>query len=221
MLREARVTATISHRNVVSIWEVGVVGPDCFLALELLDGETVAARLERSGVPSLSTAVGWLDALLDALAATHRVGAVHRDVKPDNLFLQRGDRGERLKLIDFGLSKAADDDVTISDVGSVVGTPGYMAPEQLMALDADARTDIYGFGLTAYEILTGRPPFEAHALAAMLAKPPDPPSTLHPALGPAVDAVLLRALAKQPQRRYADVEALRVDWRAALETLGQ
>lgn len=215
MMREAESTTRIQHANVVDAYEAGVIDEHtCYLVLELLEGESMAERIRR-GVP-LERAYRWLDQLAEALSAVHAAGVVHRDVKPANVFVLDGD--ETIKLIDFGLSKAKQDD-TVSEAGEIIGTPGYLAPEQVLDQHVDARTDVHAFAVTAFELITGERAFGGHfdeAIMAVLGRLPAPAAHHRAGVSMQVDAVLRKALAKDPAKRYADAAELLEAWRAAV-----
>jgi hypothetical protein len=217
-VREARAAARVSHPNLCPIFDVGEERGWPFLTMELLPGETLAARLRRGGAIPPAEALDLAEDLLAALTALHEAGLVHRDVKPSNVFLT-----PRGKLVDFGLARELPDDAaralrTTSELtlpGVIVGTPGYMAPEQILGHAVDARADVFSVGSTLYEALAGTPPFARDSVSAALAatlyeEPPplgDSPELL------AWDAALRGALAKKPSERYASaqqtIEALR------------
>jgi tetratricopeptide (TPR) repeat protein len=207
-LREARAAARISHPNVCPIFEVGEAGGRPFLAMELLPGETLAARLRREPL-SPTEALDLAEDLLAALGALHDAGVVHRDLKPSNIVLTP----PGAKLLDFGLARELPGDVaralaTATDLtrpGLIIGTPGYMAPEQILGHAVDARADLFAAGAVLYEALTGHRPFRGEsaveALSGTLYEEP-PPLAGAPALA-ALDAPIRRALAKKPAVRYA------------------
>jgi tetratricopeptide (TPR) repeat protein len=226
-VREAQAAARVSHPNVCPIFEVGEEGGRPFLAMELLPGETLSARLRRGPLPP-PEALDLAEDLLSALGALHDAGVVHRDVKPSNLFLTPHGG----KLVDFGLARDLPGDVARSIVstadltspGLIIGTPGYMAPEQILGQAVDARADLFAAGIVLYEALTGRRPFPGDtavaALSGTLYEDP-PPLVGSPALA-ALDAPIRRALAKKPAERYASAremaEALRGAARATEAT---
>lgn len=226
-LREASLTASVVHPNVVRILDLVFREDDAVLVLERLEGPTLREVLDHRGGLDLHEAFLRLDELLGALAACHANHVVHRDVKPENLLVAKSsddrDRNERLVLIDFGLGKPLREHTPISAEGLILGTPGYLAPEQLLAREVDARTDIHAFGVTAFEVLTGQRLYECdgtHAtMIAVLTVEPPRPSSIRPALPARVDGILAHALAKQPSDRWADVTALRRAWRAAFAEL--
>ena len=154
--REARAVAALSHPNILGIYELGDADGSPYAVMELLEGETLRARLAGGALP-VRRAVPLAVQIADGLAAAHEHGIVHRDIKPDNLFITRDGR---IKILDFGLARqlTASADVTgsVTTVGTAMGTVGYMAPEQVRARAADARSDIFAFGLVLYEMLCGR-----------------------------------------------------------------
>ena len=170
-LREARAAARVSHPNVCPIFEVGEEGRRPFLAMELLPGETLAARLRRGPLP-LTEAMDLAQDLLAALGALHDAGIVHRDVKPSNLFLTPHGG----KLLDFGLARELPGDVaralaTATDLtrpGLIIGTPGYMAPEQILGQPVDPRADLFAAGAILFEALTGQRPFQGENVVQAL-----------------------------------------------------
>ncbi|MBX3465872.1 MAG: protein kinase [Planctomycetes bacterium] len=218
---EARVAARVQHPNVVAVHGAGVDDGVPWIAMQLVDGESLKARVARDGPLEPTHAAGVAEALARALAAAHAVGVLHRDLKPHNVLLARD--GTPL-LTDFGLAKRLDkgeDAITVT--GQVLGTPAYMAPEQAEGRQGavDARTDVYGLGATLYEALTGRPPFSGtsavNVLAAVLGTDPTPPSSLRPGLPPELEAICLTCLAKAPPARYPTAAALAADLRRFLD----
>jgi len=214
--REARAAASVSHPNVCQLYDIGEHGDELYIAMELLEGESLATRIARIALPLRETVQLGL-AMLAALDALHRQGFVHRDLKPSNIFLT--DHG--LKLLDFGLARSADSALTETETaltlpGSFVGTPQYMAPEQLLGQSVDARTDVFAAGAIVFEMLTGRPAFAASSFvqighAVMYEQPP----AIAGSEGTAVlDRVIRRALAKKPEDRYETAEAMANDLRA-------
>ena len=198
--REALTAASLSHPNVVTIFDVGEPDGTPFIVMEHLGGGSLADRLRDGRVPH-DTAIAWLDQAAGALDAAHAAGIVHRDVKPANLMLD--DEGD-VHVADFGIARAAAHD-PLTSAGTILGSSGYMAPEQARGEPATAASDRYALGCVAFELLTGRRPFEADSptAEAMLhaSEPPPHPSDVEPSLPAAVDTVLLRALAKSPDAR--------------------
>jgi len=208
LLREARAAARITHPSVCTIHEVGEHEGTPFLVMELLDGETVAARLA-AGAHGPFDACAILVPTLDALDALHREGLVHLDIKPANIFIT----SHGVKLLDFGLARAqsvTDPTSTSSSAGMLAGTPAYMAPEQVRSEPVDARTDIFGAGVLLFELVTGERPFRGttfvDVLQAVLTE--HPPALSGSAALVAIDRVVQRALTKDPADRFASAAAM-------------
>ncbi|MCS6913431.1 MAG: serine/threonine-protein kinase [Myxococcales bacterium] len=205
-LREAQVVNRIGHPGLIDIFSFGQLpGGQHYLVMELLHGESLAARLARGpfGWPEL---YAIFSQMLSGLQAAHDHGVVHRDLKPDNVFLTTGEGGLRVKLLDFGLAKVLDDNMDMTQTGIALGTPRYMAPEQSRGgRHVDHRADLYAVGLMMYEAVTGHFPFKAQTpllmLTIKLSQDPAPPSQL--ALLPqALEEVILRALQRRPEQRF-------------------
>jgi serine/threonine-protein kinase len=205
--REARAAASLSHRNVVAVFDSGVDGGARFIVMEHVSGETLAARMREGPMP-VEQAVEIALGVLRALGAAHARGIVHRDVKPGNVMLS--DNGQ-VKVLDFGIARALAA-TSLTRASTVIGTAGYLSPEQAEGAAVDARSDLYGLGCVLYEMLAGRPPFVADSVAALvhqhISRAPDPPSRSRPEVSPALDGAVLRCLAKDPGERYADADAL-------------
>ena len=218
--REARAAAKVSHPNICPLYEFDEVEGQQFLVMELLSGETLAARLERGPIP-VEEAMPMAATMLDALAALHRCGIIHRDLKPANVFLTP--HGPR--LLDFGLAQpAAGGDHTqearLTGRGVLVGTPQYMAPEQLHGRDADERADVFAAGAVIYQMLAGCPAFGGKTLPEIIhavgyLEPPPLPAFPGAA---AIDRVLRRALTKDPAQRIDRAETLASQLREAART---
>jgi eukaryotic-like serine/threonine-protein kinase len=207
--QEARAMALVSHPNVVTIYSFGEHGGVPYFAMELVQGKTLDRFVEETRAPlELELALQLLDQACHGLSAIHEAGTVHRDIKPGNLLV---DHQSRLRIGDLGLAAFYGDERTLREV---VGTPGYMAPEILRGRgDATPLSDLYSLACVAYELLVGRPPFQAKqgvTLTALhLVEPVPRPTSLRPDLSPAFDEVLLGALAKEPEERTKSVEAFR------------
>jgi serine/threonine-protein kinase len=209
---EARAVNRIGHENIVGIFDLSVVPPNrYFIVMEYLEGEVLSSLLRKGPVP-LEESLAILGQLCDALQCAHEHGVVHRDLKPDNVFVLRRKGAPFVKLLDFGIAKLRDAPAGSHTLaGMIVGTPEYMAPEQCDNRNVDARTDVYALGVMAYQLLSGSLPFTgsiAQLLVAQLSEEPRPPSLLNPSLPPGTDAVLLRALRKRPEDRHPDMAAL-------------
>ncbi|MDQ3036568.1 MAG: serine/threonine protein kinase, partial [Myxococcota bacterium] len=209
--REGEVLSALSHPAIVRVETYGQLeGGVVFLAMELLEGETLGARMRRSVMQPTELAP-IIAGTCAALAAAHAKGIVHRDLKPDNIFLvplpgSSGSTEPQVKLLDFGISKVYGG-TRLTYTGEILGTPRYMSPEQLGAEpDIDPRIDVYALGVIAYEALAGKPPFLATTptdlIVAILHGKIAPLRSLRPDLGPAIEAVVTRAMARAREARY-------------------
>src|SRR3954447_12146192 len=212
--REARIAAKLSAEpNVVTIYDVTEAGDTPAIVMEFLPGGTLADRMRAKRVPP-ALALAWLEQAARALDAAHAAGVVHRDVKPANLML---DADGNVRVTDFGIARIAGD-VSLTSVGTILGTSGYMSPEQAVGGTATAASDGYGLAVVAFELLSGRRPYQAESFAAEAAAhatAPIPAATqFDPWLPPAIDAVFRRGLAKDPEQRYRSCGELVADLRA-------
>jgi serine/threonine-protein kinase len=217
--REARTVAGLGHPHICPVFDVGEHEGRRYMVMQRLDGETLASVLERGPLP-LDTILEYAVQLADALEAAHRAGVIHRDIKPGNVMVTRNG----VVLLDFGLAKLDSEDVELAssrgdtqsaqltEPGVLLGTPLYMAPEQLDGRPADARTDIFALGVVLYEMLTSRPPFgessRAQLMAAILREQPRPPSTIRADVPRAVDRLVLKCLEKDPDRRWTSAGSI-------------
>ncbi|HEY2368277.1 MAG TPA: serine/threonine-protein kinase [Polyangiaceae bacterium] len=217
LLREARALGQMRHPNIVTITDAGVADRFPFVAMELLEGRTIEGLLMTRGRFAVSDAVGAALQVCEALNAAHTVGVLHRDVKPGNVIIVRdhheGRGVERVKLVDFGTSKPTDPSAEkLTAVGALVGTPSYMAPEQLMAQDVDEGVDIYAVGAMLFECLTGAVPYEgAYPRVLMAACSADPPPSIRlvrPQIEATLEGVIGKALAKKRSDRFATIGEL-------------
>jgi serine/threonine-protein kinase len=213
-LREAEALRAIDHPNVVRVLDAGELDGAPYLVMEALRGETLAAVLERTPILPDDVALRYVREAASALAAAHRTGVIHRDVKPENMFLVRNGDEVTLKVIDFGMAKVPRDG-TSSVEGLVMGTVQYMAPEQIISEPVDARTDIYALGVVLFRMLTGHLPFDVEMgtdlLGHQLFSPAPPPSWLDDDLDPNVERVILCAMRKDPDNRYPTMECFLED----------
>ena len=220
--REARTLSQLNHPHICTLHDVGHDSGVDYLVMELIEGETLAARLQRGPLP-IDLLLSLAEQITAALVEAHRAGLVHRDLKPGNLMLTKSG----IKLLDFGLARLAEPvataDATSSQAptahspltagGAVIGTVQYMAPEQLEGKEADARTDLFALGCILYEMATGRRPFRGDdtitILGSMLRDRPERPTTLNDALPRGLEQIIARCLEQDPARRFASAEAMR------------
>jgi len=222
-MREARAAATVTHPNVVYVFDVGWVedGRLPYMAMELLGGQTLAAAVQDGGL-AIERAIAISLQILDALDAAHAKGIVHRDLKPANVFLLKGDV---VKVLDFGISKMLGTGDKLTATGSVLGTPSYMSPEQARgAKNTDHRTDLYGVGAILYEMLTGVAPYEGDSYNEILFKiateSPVSITTIRPDVPPALAALLERAMRRSPDERFANAGEMRAALLEIVSTSG-
>jgi eukaryotic-like serine/threonine-protein kinase len=226
--QEARAVAALNHPNIIAVFDVGTDGGRPFLITELLEGETLRSRL-LAGPLSLRLALDFAVQFARGLAAAHDKGIVHRDLKPENLFVAK-DR--RVKILDFGLAKQAGPDSAIAptastttpvvtEPGLVLGTAGYMAPEQVRGLPADHRADFFAFGAILYEMLSGRrafhAPTSAETMTAILHSDPPPISSMGREVPPALDRIVRHCLEKDPKERYQSAHDLAFQLQTVLD----
>ena len=220
--KEALALARLNHPNIGAIYEFGTEDGADFLVMELVAGVTLDVRLVAGSLPERE--VLRLGAqLADGLDAAHSQGIVHRDLKPGNIRLSQDNR---IKILDFGIAQFvhpktdSGETATLTLPNEVVGTVAYMAPEQIRGLKADARTDIYSTGIVLYEMATGNRPFHDSSgpqlISAILERPPSPPSSRNQGISPALESIIVKAIDKDPERRYQSARELRID----LERLG-
>lgn len=213
LLREALALSASRHPGVVAALDAGETEDGTpYLVLELLEGRTLEGILAVRRRLGAAEAV-WIGiGVCDALGAAHRRGIIHRDIKPSNIFVARNEQGrEVVKLFDFGVARVPTENNKLTQDGALLGTPEYMAPEQLLAREVDARTDLYAVGVSLYEALAGVVPFEGNfgeVLLAASTKPVPPLRDKASDVAPALASVIERALSRDPDDRYADAAAL-------------
>jgi serine/threonine protein kinase len=212
--REAEAASRVRHENVIEVYDVGRTSEGRpYLVSELLEGDDLGDRLKREGKLELGLAVYVVRQVCAALEAAHGENVVHRDMKPENLFLF-GDPGRpRVKILDFGISKVDTAGGTnLTRTGMVMGTPAYMAPEQARGERVDHRADVYAVGAILYRLLTGRTPYDADdaasAITAVLTAEPPRPRSVSPDVPEALELIIERAMARNPENRYASMREL-------------
>ncbi|MFN0085445.1 MAG: protein kinase domain-containing protein [Blastocatellia bacterium] len=217
--REARAAARLKHPNIVAIYDFGsLANGGAYLVMELIEGRSLREEMRlqaaRAGQMRPERAARILAQVCAGIEAAHRQAIVHRDLKPDNIMIETGAPppygSERVLVLDFGIAKLKDREqalLCITDENTIVGTPNYISPEQCAGQAVDARSDIYSLGIILYEMLTGQTPFAGQGTSAVLLRhiqePPVPPTRLRRELSAELEQVVLRALAKNPDRRFA------------------
>ncbi|MEA2313874.1 MAG: eukaryotic-like serine/threonine-protein kinase [Solirubrobacteraceae bacterium] len=205
--REASSAAALSHPNIVGIFDRGEWDGTYYIAMEYVAGRSLKSIVRENGPLAPAAAIDVVEQILRAAQFAHRRGVIHRDLKPHNVIL---DDDGRARVTDFGIARAGASDMTLT--GSIMGTAQYLSPEQAQGFSVTSTSDIYSVGVILYELLTGVVPFEGETAVAIAFKQvsaaPRPPSELNPAIAPSLDAVVLRALAKDPAARYADAGEL-------------
>ena len=217
--REAQSAASLNHRNIVAVYDsgedllAGQLVP--YIVMEYVEGRTLRELIKDRARFTPERAIEITEGILEALEYSHRAGIVHRDIKPGNVMLNTA--GE-VKVMDFGIARSlADEGLTLTQTAAVVGTAQYISPEQARGEAADARSDLYAVGCVLYELLTGRPPFVGDSLVSVavshVREMPTPPSAHDPSIPPDLDAVVMKALAKDRLERYQSAQEMREDLR--------
>ncbi len=220
--REAQNAASLNHPAIVAVYDTGetagATGPVPYIVMEYVDGETLRDVLKNEGPLPPKRAMEIVADICAALDFSHRHGIVHRDIKPANVMLNRAGA---VKVMDFGIARAvADGQATMTGTAAVIGTAQYLSPEQARGEAVDARSDVYATGCVLYELLTGEPPFTGDSPVAIayqhVREAPRPPSETKPGLPHEMDAIVLKALNKNPLNRYQTAAEMRSDLVRAL-----
>jgi serine/threonine protein kinase len=202
---EAEAAAAIEHDYIVTIYQVGEDRGVPFIAMQLLQGESLEARLSRAGRLAEAEVLRIARQTAIGLAVAHERGLIHRDIKPNNIWLEARGGGERVKLLDFGLARSVAGDANLTRSGAILGTPAYMAPEQARGQTVDHRADLFSLGCVLYRACTGQPPFRGSdaisTLMAVAEQTPSPPHQLQPPVSPRLSALVMQLLAKDPAAR--------------------
>ncbi|HXV63796.1 MAG TPA: serine/threonine-protein kinase [Vicinamibacteria bacterium] len=222
--REARAAAKLSHPNIVTVHDLGQTEDGTlYIIMELVEGSSLKEIIQKEGPLSTGRALTLARGVASALALAHRKDIVHRDLKPQNIMISRDSEGHECpKLLDFGIAKTLEPDTpALTSTGMVLGTPHYMSAEQAKGKPADRRSDLYALGIILYEMLVGKVPFDDSSIPAILVKhltePPKPPTTLRAGIPEAVEALILRCLEKEPEKRFQSAE----DFMGALSAMDQ
>lgn len=209
--REARSAAVLNHPNIVSVYDFGEDPEGYFIVMEYIAGRALNEVISTEGPLAPARAIGVAADIAAALAAAHREGIVHRDVKPANVLIDDG----RVKVADFGIAQAANAPNRLTMPGAVIGTSRYLSPEQAQGVAVDERSDVYSLGMVLYEMLTARPPFDGDNPLAIAYKQqhdtPAPPSTANPAVSPPLDDLVAKTLSLDPAERPQTADALRAE----------
>lgn len=221
---EAQAAANLNHPNIVSVYDWGQDGDTSFIVMEYIDGRSARDLITARGRLDDTQVAGIGGEIAAALSSAHAAGVIHRDVKPANVLISS--QGQ-VKVTDFGIALSGNSPNELTKAGSVMGTATYFSPEQAQGFDVDARSDLYSLGIVLYEMATGAPPFAGDNAVAVayqqVQEPVPPPSTRNPAIAPALESIILTALAKDPNARYQTADDMRADllrFRRGEEVLG-
>lgn len=216
---EARAAASLLHPNVVNVYDVGRDGDRDYIVMEYVPGESLKSIIRRQGRLSVATATRYVMHILEALAHAHESGVIHRDIKPHNILITTDGRA---KVADFGIARAASSS-RLTETGTVLGTVAYISPEQARGAQVDHRSDLYSLGVVYYEALTGRVPFSGDTSVSVALKHiqeiPEPPSLYNPAIPRAIEKVIMKALQKDPAKRFSSAREMLSALSAAAKSL--
>ena len=216
--REAQAAGRLNHPNIVGVFDYGETPEIAYIVMEFIDGTSLKSVMDKQERFPIPEVLRVMEQLLSGLQFSHDRGVVHRDIKPANIMLTSGGQ---VKIADFGIARIESSSMT--QAGTVMGTPAYMSPEQFMGQTVDARTDLYSSGVMLYQLLTGERPFEGSMSAIMhkaLNVEPPRPSDLSVTAPQALDAVVAKAMAKRPEQRFANADEMARALREAVENPG-
>ncbi len=210
--REAQAAARLNHPNLVSVYDTGTDDGIHYIVMEFIDAKTLADYLSGGGRIMPERAIEIAETVCDALSVAHAHGIIHRDIKPANIMITaNGD----VKVTDFGIARVISGADTVAQTAAVLGTASYLSPEQAQSQQVDQRSDIYSLGVVLYEMVTGRPPFSGDSPVMVASKhvleQPTPPSKLNADVSPGLEAVIMKAMSKNPDNRYQDADEMRAD----------
>ncbi len=211
-LREAQLAAKVESDFVCPIYQIGEGSRSPFIAMPFLQGRNLESKLRENSLAIVETLTICIQ-IAKGLAAAHSLNLTHRDIKPSNIFLEsRADKTERVRILDFGLARVDEADLALTSEGTIVGTPGYMSPEQARGETLDSRSDLFSFGVVLYEMLTGKQPFRGNTttalISSLLVDKPQPPEALNPAIPRKLSQLVMQLLEKSPADRIQSADAL-------------
>ena len=218
--REAETAARLDHPSIVSVYDAGEERDLAYIAMEVLRGQDLTSYTQRENLLPLAKVIDVVSRAAEALDYAHKARVVHRDIKPANIMYEAA--SGQVKITDFGIARVTDAGKT--KVGTVLGTPSYMAPEQLAGNDVDGRSDLFSLGVMLYQLLTGELPFQGKSMANLIFQianeEPSDPASLRPETPDCLRKVIDKALQKQPECRYQSGSEMAADLRACMEAVG-